>query len=80
MLLTAAKFRVTAFTVFELFRENQLGGGGGEGKITPELPPRLGLRKCAAGDIVLSLRSLKKHEPKLKFFVSIFGKLHQIKI
>ena len=78
MLLTAAKLRVTAFTVFELFRENQLGGGGG--KITPELPPRLGLRKCAAGDIVPSLRSLKKHEPKLKFFVSIFGKLHQIKI
>ena len=36
--------RVTAFTVFELLRENQLGGGG---KITPPLPvpPRLGLRK-----------------------------------
>ena len=30
--------RVTAFTVFELLRENQLGD-----KITP-LPPRLGLR------------------------------------
>ena len=29
------------------------------------------LRKYAAGDIVPSLTSLKKHEPKLKFFVSI---------
>ena len=37
------------------------------------------LRKCAAGDIVPSLTSLKKHEPKLKFFVSIFGKLQNIK-
>ena len=36
MLLNAAKFRVTAFTVFELSRENQLAGGGG--KITP--PPK----------------------------------------
>ena len=32
--------RVTAFTISELLRENQQGGGGG--KITP-LPPRLGL-------------------------------------
>ena len=31
-------FRVTAFTVFELLRENHLGG-----KITPHPPPRLGL-------------------------------------
>ena len=38
------------------------------------------LRKCAAGDIVPSLRILKKHGPKLKLFVSIFGKLNQIKI
>ena len=29
------------------------------------------LRKFAAGDIVPSLASSKKHEPKLKFFVSI---------
>ena len=28
MLLNAAKFRVIAFIVFELLRENQLGGGG----------------------------------------------------
>ena len=34
--------RVTAFTVFELLRENQLGGGG---KITPPHPPRLGLNE-----------------------------------
>ena len=34
--------RVTAFTVFQLLRENQLGEGGG--KITPRpTPPRLGL-------------------------------------
>ena len=38
------------------------------------------LRKCAAGDIVASLTSLEKHGPELKFFISIFGKLHQIKI
>ena len=42
------------------------------------LPMWTQLRKCAAGDIVHSLTSLKKHEPELKFFVSIFGKLHQI--
>ena len=30
--------RVTAFTIFELLRENQLEGGGG--KITPTHPPR----------------------------------------
>ena len=29
MLLNAAKFRVIAFIVFELLRENQLRGGGG---------------------------------------------------
>ena len=39
MLLKAAKSRVAAFTVFELSRENQLGGN-----ITPLSPPRLGLR------------------------------------
>ena len=37
-------------------------------------------RKCAACDILPSLTSLKKHGLELKFFVSIFGKLHQIKI
>ena len=37
------------------------------------------LRKCAAGDIVPSLKSVKEHGSELKFFVSIFGKLHQIK-
>ena len=37
--------RVTTFTVFELLRENQLGGGG---KITPPPSPRLGLMtKCS---------------------------------
>ena len=37
---------VTAFTIFELLKENQLGGGG-VGKIThpPPPPPRLGLIK-----------------------------------
>ena len=44
------------------------------------LPMWTQLRKCAAGDIVPSLTSLKKHGPELKFFVSIFGKLHKIKI
>ena len=34
--------RVTAFTVSELLRESQKGGGG---KITPPAPPRLGLTK-----------------------------------
>ena len=36
---------VTAFTIFELLKENQLAGG--EGKIThpPPPPPRLGLIK-----------------------------------
>ena len=29
MLLNAANTRVTAYTVFELLRENQMGGGGG---------------------------------------------------
>ena len=40
MLLKIQNARVTAFTISELLRENQQGGGGG--KITP-LPPRLGL-------------------------------------
>ena len=36
--------KITAFTASELFRENQLAGGGGEeGKFTPLPPPRLGL-------------------------------------
>ena len=39
MLLKIQNARVTAFTISELLRENQQGGGG---KITP-LPPRLGL-------------------------------------
>ena len=34
--------------------------------------------KYAAGDIVPSLTSLKKHGSELKFFVSIFRKLNQI--
>ena len=34
--------------------------------------------ECATGDIVPSLTRLKKHGSKLKFFVSIFGKLSQI--
>ena len=48
--------------------------------IIPLLPMGTQLRKFAAGDIIPSLTSLKKYEPELKFFVSIFGKLHQIKI
>ena len=35
--------RVTAFTIFELLRENQMGGGGGGVKL-PKPPPRLGLK------------------------------------
>ena len=38
MLLNAAKFQVTVCTVFELLRENSLGGGG-----VKLPPPRLGL-------------------------------------
>ena len=38
------------------------------------------LRKCAAGDIVPSLTSVKKYGPELTFFASIFENLHQIKI
>ena len=41
MLLNAAKFRVIVFIVFELLRENQLGGGG---KITPPPPPNIGVK------------------------------------
>ena len=43
--------RVTAFTIFELLRENQLGG-----KISPH-PPRLGLR----GDSLLAITSLQEY-------------------
>ena len=42
MLLNAAKFQGTALTVFELSRENQLGGGGV--KLPPPPPPKLVLR------------------------------------
>ena len=35
---------------------------------------------CTVGDIGPSLTSLKKYGPELKLFISIFGKLHQIKI
>ena len=38
------------------------------------LPMCTGLRICAAGDIVRSLTSFKKHESELKFFVSFFRK------
>ena len=43
MLLNAAEFHVTTFTILELLRENQLGM---EGKITTHPPPlpRLGLK------------------------------------
>ena len=44
------------------------------------LPMWTQFRKCAVGNIVPSLTSLKKHGPELNFFVSIFGKLHDIKI
>ena len=40
MLLNAAKFRVIAFIVFELLRENQLGG---EVKL-PLPPPNIGVK------------------------------------
>ena len=36
--------------------------------------------QCEASDTVTSLTSFKKHGFELKFFVSIFGKLNQIKI
>ena len=35
------------------------------------------LRKCTAGNIVLSPKRLKKHEFKLKIFFSIFQKLEE---
>ena len=55
---------VAAFTVFELIRENQLGG-----KITPPQPPRLGLRGSytAYGDVLESRqvgRTFKLVNPK----------------
>ena len=37
-------------------------------------------RKCAAGDLVPSLPRLKKHGFEIKLFVSIFGKLEEIKM
>ena len=45
MLLNAAKFKITTFTVSELLRKNQLGGEGGGVNYPPISPsPRLGLK------------------------------------
>ena len=53
---------VTAFTVLELLRENQLGGGGD--KITPSpLPTRLGLNMIME-TILINTESSKTNEPR----------------
>ena len=44
------------------------------------LPMSTQLRKCAADDIVPSLKRLKKYGSELKLFVSILQKLDQINI
>ena len=46
--------RVIAFTVFELLRENQLGGG----KINPQPPLRLGLKRMKLPFISRSINGL----------------------
>ena len=44
------------------------------------LPMFTQFRKCAADNIIPSLTGLKKHELKLKLFVSIFWKFDQVNL
>ena len=53
--------RVTAFTVFELLRENQLGGGGNN----PTSPPRLRLKLFLIYEIVNSFSIVLKSSEAL---------------
>ena len=78
--------KVTAFTISELLRENQQGGRGGGGKITP---PRLGLRPFAmfilawfVGSllfVIFHLGECLHHEHCLNYTYSYFFKTKSFK-